>query len=145
MIFTYTTAKELINLKLQRNKLFTELIEIENKIIKLDMIIKYRALNFNNERVKMIQQINEIENKQLKEYSLDRESEVNKLIENISKPCDVGSIKKEINDLRAEYANHLLKIEEINIKIPQRGVVTNFKFVEDETNSNCREVLRRTQ
>lgn len=144
MIFTYTTAKELINLKLQRNKLFTELIEIENKIIKLDMIIKYRALKFNVDRIKMIQQINEIENRQLKEYSLDREAEVNKLIESISKPCDIESIKKEINDLRAEYASHLLKIEEINIKIPQRGVVTNFKFVEDENNSNCREILRRT-
>jgi hypothetical protein len=144
MIYTYTTAKELIDFKIQRNNLFLELIEIENKIIKLDMIIKYRALNYNSERVKMIQTINDIEKNQLKEYSLERESEVNKLIEDISKPCEVESIKKEINELRIEYSKQLLKIEEINSKIPLRGVVTNFKYMEDDTNSNCREILRRT-
>ncbi len=144
MIYTYSTAKEMIDFKIERNNLFLELIEIENKIIKSDMIIKYRALKYNSERVEMIQKINDIEKNQLKEYSLERESEVNKLIEDISKPCDVESIKKEINDLRVQYSQQLLKIEEINSKIPHRGVVTNFKFVEEDQNTSCREVLRRT-
>lgn len=142
MLITYTTAKEMLNLKIQRNKLFLELIEIENKIIKADMVIKYRALNHNAERIKMINEINEIESDQYKEYSLERENRVNSLIEQISKPCDVGLIKKEIDDLKEEYSHQMLKIQEINSKIPETGVVTNFRVTQEDT--NCREILRRT-
>lgn len=142
MIFKYTTAKEMLDLKIQRNNLFLELIEIENKIIKLDMVIKYRALNHNLERVKIIQEINEIDNEQYREYSLERENRVNSLIEKISMPCDIGSIKKEINELSEQYSHQLLKIEEINLKIPQTGVVTNFRVNQEDT--SCREILRRT-
>lgn len=142
MIFKYTTAKEMLDLKIQRNNLFLELIELENKIIKLDMVIKYRALNHNLERVKIIQEINEIDNEQYREYSLERENRVNSLIEKISMPCDIGSIKKEINELSEQYSHQLLKIEEINLKIPQTGVVTNFRVNQEDT--SCREILRRT-
>lgn len=132
----------MLDLKIQRNNLFLELIELENKIIKLDMVIKYRALNHNLERVKIIQEINEIDNEQYREYSLERENRVNSLIEKISMPCDIGSIKKEINELSEQYSHQLLKIEEINLKIPQTGVVTNFRVNQEDT--SCREILRRT-
>lgn len=97
----------MLDLKIQRNNLFLELIELENKIIKLDMVIKYRALNHNLERVKIIQEINEIDNEQYREYSLERENRVNSLIEKISMPCDIGSIKKEINELSEQYSQQM--------------------------------------
>jgi hypothetical protein len=53
------TTKDLANAKIKRNNVFLELLRLEEKIIKLDMVLKYRLLKSNSNRFSNIERINE--------------------------------------------------------------------------------------
>jgi methyl-accepting chemotaxis protein len=144
MSYSFTTAKDLIEIKIQYNKLITELLKTENDILKHEIIIRYRISENNINKIKNIEKINDIESQQLDKYDLNKEDEISVLTESINNSSiEVNSLIQEIKNLKNKILDLSTQINNVKNKIPERTVVTNFKFVMYDPNDNCHKVARK--
>ena len=119
----------MIKQKIKRNFNVLEIIELENKITKLEMIIKYRLLKYNDAFVKEIKKINQIEVQQLYQYSLEREAEIINLTNNInSLELNIKDIQNEINEMKNQCLFIIDKINKLDEEIPLSGFISNLEI-----------------
>ena len=138
MSLEFTTATELVKLKIEKNKKMIELLDTENKILKKEMLLRYKLVEFNNERIKDIEKINDIEKQQLNNYSLVRESEVSVIIDIINNAkIDVQDIISTRAQLYNDKNTLMREIQTLESQIPEKTMVTNLKFVLSD-NKGCR-------
>lgn len=99
---------------------------IENKIIKKEMVVRYRLTELNENKIAYIKRINVIEEKQLDMYCQIRESEIKMLTDKINDTrLDIYDITEECKQLYAERSELLGKLNSINEQIPSKTMVTN--------------------
>jgi hypothetical protein len=89
---TYTLCKT----KIKRNDEIISLLELDNKICKLELVLCYRKIKNNVNRIKKINEINEIERKQIYDYTFER----NKVIEDMT--AFLNQMDNNITDLKIE-------------------------------------------
>jgi hypothetical protein len=122
-----TTLHDMIAMKLFRNKNIIRTLELGNKVIKLEMIARYRVVQQNTERIAKAQAINAIEEKQLHKYDLIRESEVLILTEEYNNiELDISDMYKELLILKEQILECQTNINNMNSKIPSHGSGTNY-------------------
>jgi uncharacterized protein YlxW (UPF0749 family) len=125
----FTTANDMIKLKIKRNFNILEMLELESKISKLEMLIRYRLLKSNAAYIKEIKKITAVEVRQLNEYSLSREAEILKLtcsLNNID--FNIAELQSEIRDLKNQCIAVIDKINKLDESIPENGSVTNIRI-----------------
>ncbi len=129
----FTTAKDLIMLKKQRNLYLIRALYIEEEMLKKQMYMLQLIINNNRAKIDQINQINEIEQQQLSNYSLVREERVADLTNEInSSSADLEPMRVKLNILAAQYAATIAEITTLNTKIPQTTIVTNVKVYTDQ-------------
>ncbi len=129
----FTTAKDLIMLKKQRNLYLIRALYIEEEMLKKQMYMLQLIINNNRAKIDQINQINEIEQQQLSNYSLVREERVADLTNEInSSSADLEPMRVKLNNLAAQYAATIAEITTLNTKIPQTTIVTNVKVYTDQ-------------
>ena len=125
----FTTANSMVKIKIERNDTIKTVLELENKIAKLEMVIKYRLLKHNSIYIEILDKINDIEKNQLYEYSLYREDQVTKLTNDINQMnYGIADIKKEINELKTNYNKMINRVLELDKSIPDYRLITNVKI-----------------
>lgn len=125
----FTTANDMIKLKIKRNFNILEMLELESKISKLEMLIRYRLLKSNAIYIEEIKKITAVEVKQLNEYSLCREAEILKLTYNLNNiDFNIAELQSEIRDLKNQCVAIMDKIDKLDANIPENGFVTNIRI-----------------
>jgi hypothetical protein len=126
------TSHTVTKIKIKRNQNLISLLEIENKIIKLIMIIKYRLLTNNTKRIEMINEINDIERQQLYTYDIQRHNIVTELTNNVNNTnVFLDDIKEDILKLKPDALKAIDQIHTLNKAIPNI-IVTNNKEITPE-------------
>lgn len=124
----YTTTYQLTQIKLKRNANMVNLLNLESKIAKLEMIISYRRVIHNTQYADMLDKINEIERKQLYDYSIDRENKVKLLTDKVNEMnSNIEDIKQEIVPLKHKFLETITAINSLNSSIPDKVYVCNKK------------------
>lgn len=125
----FTSAHTMVKLKIQRNRKIINLLEIENKIIKLEMVSRHRLLNHNNAHIQQVNKIINVETEQLLEYKLHREEYVTDLTNEINDTTlDVETLQSEINELKNQFKIITTEIKQINETIPVLTYIINYKI-----------------
>lgn len=125
----FTTANTMVKLKLRRNEQIINLLNIETKIAKLEMLMRYRLVTHNTTYVTRLQEINDIERQQLNIYDLSREHNIKVLTTNLNNfDIELDTLKKDILDLKYKFIDILALVNDINSTIPEGGIITNFTF-----------------
>jgi hypothetical protein len=138
MSFNFTTAQSLVDIKIQRNNALIELLDTESKILKKGMVINYRWVEHNKEKVDLIKKINDIETQQLQIYCPVRQDAVKDLTEQVNViDVDIKNTHEEIKKLQIKCQELLVQIRELNSQIPNQTIVTNYRV--PLKNDNCHE------
>lgn len=125
----FTTANEMVKQKMKRNLCIVNLLEIENKIIKLEMILKYRLVTHNSQYIDKLKKINSIEIFQLSEYKLSREYEINLLIDELNESSlDTSDIQDDLDKLKKQCKEIIANIYILSNSIPIIGIITNYRI-----------------
>lgn len=91
------------SVKYKRNKLLIDIIAKQSKIMKLRMVLIYRAIKFNAEYTTILKEVNELEQKQIFKYDTMIEYDINILMDKLNAMnCDTFSINVEIDVLEAD-------------------------------------------
>lgn len=132
----------LVRLRLKRNEEIKKLLDVENKIIKLEMLIVYRRLAHNTEYKSKVDEMNKLDLAQLTDYRLSREHEIKSLASIINgSEANVQDLKDDIEKLRPELLQAIENIKLINAKMPHlivasadlpEDVITNEKYSPSE-------------
>ena len=104
---TYTLCKT----KIKRNEEMVSLLELDNKICKLELVLSYRKINNNIERIKKIKEINDLERKQMYDYTFER----NKTIENMT--IFLNQMDNNIAELKDERLDYIKQMYEIGDRV----------------------------
>jgi hypothetical protein len=129
MEIQYTTAESFVQMKLQRNAIMNIFLIVEDKLLKAEMVMRLRLLEFNQKRKSWVAELDKIENTQLKNYSLEKESIVTEITTKINTHPNIEELQKEINELRKKYQTYLKQIQDINSKIPSKIPIVNWRIV----------------
>jgi hypothetical protein len=100
---TYTLCKT----KIKRNEEMAALMELDNKICKLELVISYRKINNNIRRIKKINEVNDLERKQMYDYTFER----NNVIDNMT--SDINKMDNNIIELKAERIDYIQQMYDI--------------------------------
>ena len=126
----FTTANAMIKLKLEHNKHIIDLLNIESKIAKLEMIIKMRLVIFNTNYIEDLNKINLIEKKQLYEYDLDREKLSRDMTSALNnRDVNISDIQLDTINLKNSFLSKLELINKLNECIPTSGFIANYKLM----------------
>jgi len=129
MSLVFTTAQELVDIKIQRNNTLIEILELEACILKKVILINYRWVEHNKEKIELIKEINKIEEQQKKIYCPIRQEEVLGLTNKVNfVNIDVKGLNEQVTELKKKCKILLNKLHELNMKIPNQTVVTNYKI-----------------
>jgi hypothetical protein len=129
MNWNFTTARDLVDLKIKRNEALIELFDTESIILKKGILINYRWVLHNEEKVKLINEINEIENKQRDLYCPDRQELIKNLTERVNEiSVDIQTLQNEIFEAQQKCRTLLEDINNYNSKIPHQTIVTNYRI-----------------
>lgn len=132
-----TTAEPLVLTKIERNNTIIDLLDLSNDYLDNYIILFHRYRIVNNKRKDLIQKINELENKQRIFYSVNIESDIASLTNQVNDiSADVLIYEKNICDLKDKISITNKKISDLNRQIPNTCVVTNFAF--KISNNSCR-------
>ena len=121
-----STAYPIVRIKIERNNALINLFELKSKVLKLEMILRLRHLQQNDQYIKLINDINVIERRQLYEYTLDRENEV-KRITNLINTVEVNikDLEKDLLDCAMKGVEIVGKIDRLSRSIPDVIYVNN--------------------
>lgn len=131
MSFNFTTAYDLVEIKLNRNNAIKELMETEIIILQKRILINHRLVKNTNWKIGLIDSINEYEEQQKFEYCLDRESVIADLTNQVNEAStntDMLPLCEDITKLMDKVGVLLTKINELNAQIPDQTIITNYKF-----------------
>lgn len=104
---TYTLCKT----KIKRNDEMISLMELDNKICKLELVLCYRKINNNIARVKKIKEINDLERKQMYDYTFER----NKTIEDMT--TYLNQMDNNIEDLKTERLEYIKQMYDVSDRV----------------------------
>lgn len=104
---TYTLCKT----KIKRNEEMISLMELDNKICKLELVICYRKLKNNVERIKKINEINGLERKQMYEYTFERNATIGDMTEYLNQ------MDNNIADLKLERTEILKQMHDVSDRV----------------------------
>ncbi len=125
---TFTTAQELVDIKIQRNNVLIELLETESRILKNGISINFRWVEHNNEKIKLIKKINEVEEQQRQLYCPIRQSEVIMLTNEVNIiDVDIAKQTDSIKTLQEKCTELLKQMQNLNGQIPEQTMVTNYR------------------
>lgn len=125
----FSTAKDLILLKKQRNVCLMRALHIEDEMLKKQMYMLQLIINNNREKTEKIKEINLIEDQQQNNYSLLREERVATLTDEVnSSVADLSSIQAKLGVLGEQYAKTIASIEMLSARIPDTAIVTNVRM-----------------
>lgn len=129
MVLKFSSAEDIVKTKIERNNLMTKLLGLQNEIMKREMTARYRLMKINEQRIKNIEKINSIENKQIIEYTKIRECEIASLTNLVNEQANISDLIFEIESIKKEYDSLLTQINDLNGKIPNNAVITNYSLV----------------
>lgn len=135
------TSHNLTKLKINRNKNLITMLEIENKIIKLEMVIKYRLLVHNMKYIEELNKINDIERKQLYEFDIQRHINIKELTHGINNMnISVDDVKKDIMSLKPVFLKTVDSIKTLTKCMPKTVIIHNIKTIPimQEHEKRCR-------
>lgn len=123
-----TTAYNLIRIKLKRNDELITLLDIENKMSKLEMLVVYRRLKHNTAYIDLLNKINDIERQQLYTYDLERESEIKTITDTINNmDPNIIELRSDIMSLKPQFMEAIKNIHNLNESIPNEVYVYNIQ------------------
>jgi hypothetical protein len=97
---------EITKLKIKRNKLMENVLTLEVKIAKLEMVIKHRLISHNAEMLVLLKHATDLEFKQLYEHKESRAKEIIKIINEFEGSyVDIKDIKQELKQYRNEHVS----------------------------------------
>lgn len=112
---TYTLCKT----KIKRNEEMINLIELDNKICKLELVLCYRKINNNIERIKKINEINNIERKQMYNYTYERNQTIDDMTHYLNNmDNNIIDLKSERNEIINQMYNISESIKTLNESLP---------------------------
>ena len=121
-----STAYPIVRIKIERNNALINLFELKSKVLKLEMILRLRHLQQNDQYIKLINDINVIERRQLYEYTLDRENEVKRITNLINTvEVNVKDLEKDLLDCAMKGVEIVGKIDRLSRSIPDVIYVNN--------------------
>lgn len=139
MSIEYSTAKEIIETKIKRNQEKLRLYTVEEMILDHNINIINDSKSIIKQRKDLIREINHIEEQQLQSYSLERAKDIEKITEEVNR-----LIKNEEKFLSRTYQLMVTRqqcltiIEQLNEKIPNSSVITNYKINLYDPNEPCK-------
>jgi hypothetical protein len=120
------SVHDYLNIKLDRNKIYTEFLKKHNEVIKKEIILNYRTSEINKKKLDMFATVDAIEKKQLIQFSPEQEEYVKTIYMQINKliPENEDDLLNQINKLKEECVVLLDQINDFNIKIPNTLDIT---------------------
>jgi hypothetical protein len=117
----YIHIDDYIRLKLTRNNLYIKFLEIQNTLLKKEMIISYRTFDLNKKKIDTFKSINLIEENQLKCFDEEQDQKINKMYDDINNqnPLQMEELLEEINNLRKSYIELEKEIDLFNNNHPR--------------------------
>lgn len=116
-----TEIDKITLLKIERNNIMQDILIIQEKIVKLEMVIKYRMLKKCTEKQELLKKINGIEHMQLYNYDFSREHQIIEMTNQINIiDINTNDIKKDMADLIDQYHKSVEKIKIIQSNIPDK-------------------------
>lgn len=124
------TAHDISKIKIKRNKDLLTLLEIENKIVKLEMVAKYRLIAHNMKYIEEINKIIDIERKQLYEYDIGRNNEIKSITNTINNmDVNIDDITRDIKALKPIFIKTIDNIQMLTRCIPDIILINNIKTI----------------
>jgi hypothetical protein len=130
MCYKFSSVSDLIDIKINRNNTFIELLDAQTKILRKQILINHRWALSNQKKQELLKQLNDIEEIQRSEYSLVLQEEIAKLVFEVDESTpEVDELTADIKKLQIHGAELLEKMNALNIQIPDKTTVTNFKVI----------------
>ena len=105
-------------LKIKRNNTVIHFLEMENKITKVEMVVKYRLLKYNTDYIAELKKINELELLQMNNYDFGREYDINLIVNNLNKSdLKISDLETDLLVLKKECIRILNDLCVLNRKI----------------------------
>ena len=105
-------------LKIKRNNTVIHFLEMENKITKVEMVVKYRLLKYNTDYIAELKKINELELLQMNNYDFGREYDINLIVNNLNKSdLKISDLESDLLVLKKECIRILNDLCVLNRKI----------------------------
>lgn len=105
-------------LKIKRNNTVIHFLEMENKITKVEMVVKYRLLKYNTDYIAELKKINELELLQMNNYDFGREYDINLIVNNLNKSdLKISDLESDLLVLKKECIQILNDLCVLNRKI----------------------------
>lgn len=117
---------ELVKLRMMRNAEIAKLLEIENKVLRLELIATYRKIQTNIKTAKILKEMNDIEKLQSIHYDTNRDHDIKMLTTTLNNIIpNIKEIKDEIINLQPEFEEVTRNIKEINKIMPTAIIITD--------------------
>jgi hypothetical protein len=101
-------------------------------LLKKEILAKYQRTQFLDVQMERLKEIEEIEQKQATEYTMEREAQVNQLINRFNNAeCD-DKYKQDIMTLQKNIVASMKRLYTINQDIPDTFIVTNYSVKSDK-------------
>ncbi len=129
MNINFTTARDFVETKINRNISLIDLLSFETIILQKSILINYRMVENNNKNIELIEKINKIESEQTQTYCPIREDMIKNLTEQVNNNSpNIKNLCEEIIEIKTKCLDLLVKIDELNKQIPDQQLITNYKM-----------------
>ncbi|MGL5934544.1 MAG: hypothetical protein ACRCZI_02860 [Cetobacterium sp.] len=110
---------DFVKLRMRRTEKLTRLLELNDRLLKIDMLVNYRKLQHNNNYRNIVKEISDLEREQIFNYSTANEIHINNLATLIQKvKPDLDDLVTECSTIIPEMAKLSTNIAIINQKLP---------------------------
>lgn len=121
-------TSEITKLKIKRNLCIVELLEVENKVVKVEMVQKYRLLKYNTEYIVNLKKVIAFEVQQLADYKVSREYDIKWIVDGLNNnDLQLDDLQKDLRKLKDECKCIMEKLNNINDIVPLFGYIATHK------------------
>ena len=112
---TYTLCKT----KIKRNEEMLALMELDNKMCKLELVLCYRKINNNIARIKKINEINDLERKQMYDYTFERNEIIGSMTDYLNQmDNNIIDLKQERTQILKQMYDVSNRVKKLNESLP---------------------------
>lgn len=119
---------ELTKLKIKRNLHIVELLELENKIVKVEMVQKYRLLQYNIKYIAKLKKVIGLEAQQLAQFKIGREYDIKLLVDELNQDTlQIQDLDTDLTTLKNNCITVIQKINGMNDEVPLFAYITGYE------------------
>jgi len=138
-MFKFTDAAQMGQKKITRNNNMYETIDLWQKLIDIEIIVKERIKAHYENQKNVLKSINEIETLQCSEYTADRQDTINELMKSVGniKLLDISDLNEQSKLIKEQINHKTTIINQLQELIPKKGIATNYSINTNNSTQTC--------